>query len=249
MNLLALDTSTEQLSIAVQHGDRVWCHRGAGGANASSQLIPAILRLLAEADLPLASLDALVVGHGPGSFTGLRTACAVAQGLAYGGQLPVLGIDTLKALAPPVRAQAPQATRVLAVLDARMQQVYAAAYEWQGDDWHTVSSPGLYDPIDLSLPPDWVADTRVWVAGNAHAALGEAPGVLRLPDASARPTLSTLPDAQALLQLAPAAWARHEAVSAADLQPLYLRDKVALTTAEREAIKARAATPAPEVSA
>jgi len=249
MNLLALDTSTEQLSIAVQHGDRVWCHRGAGGAQASSQLIPAILRLLAEAELPLTSLHALVVGRGPGSFTGLRTACAVAQGLAFGAELPVLGIETLKALAPPVRSQDPHATRVLAVLDARMQQVYAAAYEWRDNDWQTLRAPGLYDPIDLRLPPDWADDAQVWVAGNALDALGESPGVLRTPDGSSRHTLALLPDAQSLLQLAPAAWALREAVPAADLQPLYLRDKVALTTVEREAIKVRtAAAAASEVS-
>jgi tRNA threonylcarbamoyladenosine biosynthesis protein TsaB len=130
-----------------------------------------------------------------------------------------------------------------------MQQVYAAAYEWRDHDWQTVRAPGLYDPIDLRLPPDWADDAQVWVAGNALDALGESPGVLRTPDGSARHTLTLLPDAQSLLQLAPAAWARGEAVPAADLQPLYLRDKVALTTVEREAIKTRtAAAAASEVS-
>ena len=239
MKLLALDTSTEQLSIAVQHGDLVWCHRGAGGAQASRRLIPEVLGLLAQADLNLSALDALVVGRGPGSFTGVRTACAVAQGLAFGAQLPVLGLDTLKALAPPVRAQDPQATRVLAVLDARMQQVYAAAYEWHANDWLTVRAPGLFDPADLSLPADWADDPQVWVTGNAHDALVDAPGVLHGLHNIHRRILVGVPDAQSLLQLAPMAWARGEAVAAADLQPLYLRDKVALTTAERDALKAR----------
>jgi tRNA threonylcarbamoyladenosine biosynthesis protein TsaB len=249
MQLLALDTSTEQLSIAVQHGDRVWCHRGAGGAQASSQLITEILKLLAQAGLTLSALDALVVGRGPGSFTGLRTACAVAQGLAFGTRCPVLGIDTLKALAPAVRNQQPQARRVLAVLDARMQQVYAAAYEWHDDDWLTVQAPGLYDPADLSPPPHWVDDPLVWIAGNGHPALVEAPAVLRTPSGVTRPAFECLPEAQALLQLAPPALTRGEAVTAAELQPLYLRDKVALTSAEREALKSRASgVTAPEVS-
>ena len=238
MKLLALDTSTEQLSIAVRHGDQVWCHRGAGGAHASSHLIPAVLALLDEAGLTLSELDALVVGRGPGSFTGLRTACAVAQGLAYGSACDVLGVDTLMALAPPVLAQDPGATRVLAVLDARMQQVYAAAYERTDGAWHTVRPPGLYDPGDLSLPRDWREDPRVWISGNAGALLGEAPGVLQGAAGLVRHTLQCLPDAQALLELAPEALLRGERVTALDLQPLYLRDKVALTTQEREALKA-----------
>ncbi|MFM2239741.1 MAG: hypothetical protein RJA69_1115 [Pseudomonadota bacterium] len=243
MKLLALDTSTEQLSIAVQSGDRVWCHRGAGGAQASASLIPGVLELLAQASLRLSELDALVVGRGPGSFTGLRTACAVVQGLAYGATRPVLGLDTLLALAPPVRAQDPGARRVLAVLDARMQQVYAAAYEFREmadnrcGEWHTVMPPGLYDPGDLTLPAAWQHDPAVWLAGNAFALLDPAPGVLRSPEGLARCTLACLPDAQALLQLAPTALARGEATAAQDLLPLYLRDKVALTTAERHALK------------
>ena len=257
MKLLALDTSTEQLSIAVQSGDRVWCHRGAGGAQASASLIPGVLELLAQASLRLSELDALVVGRGPGSFTGLRTACAVVQGLAYGASRPVLGLDTLLALAPPVRTQDPGAQRVLAVLDARMQQVYAAAYEWRrsadngSETWHTVMPPGLYDPGDLTLPAAWRNDPAVWLAGNAEALLGDAPGVLRGPDGLARRTLACLPDAQSLLQLAPAAWARGEALAAHDLLPLYLRDKVALTTAEREALKATtlSSVPAPTPTA
>lgn len=249
MKLLAFDTSTEHLSIAVQHDDRVWCQRGAGGAQASATLIPGVLELLAQADLTLPGLDALVVGRGPGSFTGLRTACAVAQGLAYGCQRPVLGLDTLLALAPPVRARDPHATRVLAVLDARMQQVYAAAYEWLSGEWRTVQAPGLFDPCDLSLPATWANDPQVWIAGNAHALLGDSRGLLQGPDGVARPVFNGVPDAHDLLQLAPAALARGAAVSAAGLLPLYLRDKVALTTAERAALKAQPLPPATGVTA
>ena len=87
MKLLAFDTSTEILSVAVTDGDRVWQHTGPGAAQASSALIPAVLDLLAQAGLKLADLDALVFGRGPGSFTGLRTACSVAQGLALGAKI------------------------------------------------------------------------------------------------------------------------------------------------------------------
>src|SRR4051812_4707052 len=97
-SLLVFDTATEHLSIAVAVGERVWSHESAGGALASATLIPSILRLLAEAGLTLAGLDAIAFGRGPGAFTGLRTACSVAQGLAFGANKPVLPIDTLLAV-------------------------------------------------------------------------------------------------------------------------------------------------------
>ena len=101
LKLLAFDTSTDRMSIALTDGARVWQHSGPGGALASTTLLPAILALLAEADLTLGQLDAVAFGRGPGSFTGLRTACSVAQGLAFGANqgagIPVLPIDTLRA--------------------------------------------------------------------------------------------------------------------------------------------------------
>jgi tRNA threonylcarbamoyladenosine biosynthesis protein TsaB len=141
---LAFDTSTDVLSLAVARGDRVWTQTLPGGAQASSGLIPAVLALLAEADLPLHSLTAIVFGRGPGSFTGLRTACAVAQGLAFGANVPVLPVDTLLAVAEEARwlqelagktqaGQTPECEdlTVLTLLDARMDEVYSAAYRWQ----------------------------------------------------------------------------------------------------------------------
>ena len=112
MNLLAFDTSTDALSIAVQHGARVWQHSGAGGAQASATLIPAIRDLRAQAGLSFDQLDAVVFGRGPGSFTGLRTACAVAQGLAFGARggqgVPVLPLDTLLAARAQIRQELPR---------------------------------------------------------------------------------------------------------------------------------------------
>ena len=106
MNLLALDTSTEVCSLAVRRGDGPPVERqSAGGARASASLIPAIQDLLAGSGLRVAELDAIVFGRGPGSFTGLRTACAVAQGLAFGGNVPVLPVDTLLAVAEDARAR------------------------------------------------------------------------------------------------------------------------------------------------
>lgn len=235
MNLLAFDTSTDTLSIAVQHGDAVWQHTGAGGAQASAALIPAIQRLLAEAGLGFDTLDAIVFGRGPGSFTGLRTACAVAQGLAFGARngqgTPVVPVDTLLAVAEEARHQH-GCTQVLAVLDARMNEVYSAHCTWQEAtrQWSTDADFGLCAPEALTL-----TDAALWtVAGNAQAAYGER----LLPQAR---HVAALPTATALLRLAPALLAAGAAVPASEALPRYIRDKVAQTTAEREALRAQAA--------
>ncbi len=227
MNLLAFDTSTETLSVAVQRGALVWEHTGPGGAQASRGLIAAVQALLQQAGLELAQLDALAFGRGPGSFTGLRTACAVAQGLAFGAGggrgLRVLPIDTLSAVAEQARLQH-GAQRVVAVLDARMDEVYAAHLHWQHGQWRTESGPVLGAPEHVHAPAGWT------VAGNAQAAYPTrlAPGAEHV---------AALPTAAALLRLAPALLAAGQDVDASGAMPLYLRDKVAQTTAEREALR------------
>ncbi|MDO5654109.1 MAG: tRNA (adenosine(37)-N6)-threonylcarbamoyltransferase complex dimerization subunit type 1 TsaB [Brachymonas sp.] len=235
--LLALDTSTDRLSVAVGAG-QVWTHEGAGGAAASASLIPAILQLLQQAGLAVTQLDAIAVGIGPGSFTGLRTACAVAQGLALGADLPVLPISTLLAVAEDWRAQhaAPQtAGSVWALLDARMNEIYAAHWQWQTDEdgtvqWQCLHTPVLVAPENLLALPGLQAGAHM--AGNVQAVYGER---LPLPIAPAWPT------AAALLRLAPQLWQQGLAVDAALLIPHYVRDKVAQTTAERLAQKSGAA--------
>jgi len=220
--LLAFDTSTETLSVAVRHGGTVRVHAGAGGAQASATLIPVVQQLLAEAGLALAELDAIVFGRGPGAFTGLRTACAVAQGLGFGAGVPLLPVDTLQAVAEEA-CHREGLQRVVAVLDARMDQVYAAAYAFDG------SAPAegevqLLAPESVVVPAGWA------LAGNAFAAYGE-----RLPAAAQR--CEALPTATALLRLAPGLLAAGRAVAPADAWPLYVRDKVAQTTAERAAAR------------
>ena len=127
---LAFETSTDMMSVAVSKGAQTWHHHGVGGPNASAQLIPVIQDLLSQAELKLNDLTAVVIGHGPGSFTGLRTACSVAQGLAMGANLKVIQIDTLMAVAEEAQGQL-QAQRVGILVDARMSEVYAGAYAWQ----------------------------------------------------------------------------------------------------------------------
>jgi tRNA threonylcarbamoyladenosine biosynthesis protein TsaB len=237
--LLAFDTSTEHLSVAVRHGERLFTHSGAGGAQASGTLIPLVLQLLAEAGLELASLDAIAFGRGPGSFTGLRTACSVAQGLAFGSGVPLLPVDTLLAVAEEAR-HAFGARRVVATLDARMDQIYAARYDFDaggalGGDAQEPdgAAPLLLAPESLEVPAGWA------LAGNAFAAYGA-----RLAPAAARHEV--LPTAAAMLRLAPALLAAGRTVDAAHAWPLYVRDKVAQTTEERAAIKAAAAAAAPQ---
>lgn len=227
MNLLALDTSTEVFAIAVQRGGEVLQHQAPGGAQASAALIPAIQRLLAQAGLALPALDAIVFGRGPGSFTGLRTACSVTQGLAFGAKVPVLPVETLLAVAEDARMRA-GVTRVVALLDARMDEVYAAAYEWDGRAWQRHGEIALDAPQNMPVPPGWA------MAGNVFAAYGS-----RLP---AGKRVEALPTAAALLRLAPALLAAGQAVPAGGALPLYIRDKVAQTTAERAAARA---TPSP----
>lgn len=254
---LAFDTSTDVLSLGVARGDQIWTQTLPGGAQASANLIPAILAMLNEADMPLASLDAIVFGRGPGSFTGLRTACAVAQGLAFGVDVPVLPVDTLMAVAEEARwarleagisqhePQSPTGVAelneltVLSLLDARMDEVYSAAYSWQRlpgqlhGQWRAASSLHVSVPEKVQVPQ---MDHAMCLAGNVFATYGD-----RLPlDLGVTPRCEALPTAAALLRLAPALWAQGLAVPAEHAMPLYIRDKVANTTAEREAMKAQA---------
>ncbi len=129
MNLLAFDTSTDTLFIAIQRGDQLWQHQAAGGANSSATLIPAIQAGLQALDLKLVDLKAIVFGRGPGSFTGLRTSCAIAQGLAFGRGAAPAAYRHLAGRRGEARLQH-GCTDVMAVLDARMSEVYHAGYRW-----------------------------------------------------------------------------------------------------------------------
>ncbi len=235
---LAFDTSTDRMSIALTDGVRIWQHSGPGGAQASSTLIPSILALLAEAGLALGDLDAIVFGRGPGSFTGLRTACAVAQGLAFGANhgagIPVLPIDTLMAVAEEARFQ--QALpmgplQITALLDARMDEMYVQSYAFDGASVVALTECGLVRPENLQP-----AAASHLLAGNVFGVYAD-----RLPaDLASFTRVEAFPTATALLRLAPALAAAGHCVDAALALPLYVRDKVAFTTDERAAAKARA---------
>ena len=227
--LIAFDTATERMTIALRHGDRVFAHDGEGGARASATLLPAILALLDEAAIAIADLDAIAFGRGPGAFTGLRTACSVAQGLAFGAGRRVLPIDSLLAVAEDARGEA-TTLRVWALIDARMEQIYAAEYEHDEGRWTVRVEPFLTDCE--SLAARWRAEPPAAIAGNAIDVFGA-----RLTTGDAALFAGAAATARALLRLAEQGWAEGAAVDPALALPLYVRDKVADTEAERAALR------------
>ncbi len=248
MNLLAFDTGTEFMSIAVcstRDGQlQQWQHTTAGGAKASTDLIPAILGLMQQAGLTLQALDAICFGSGPGSFTGLRTACSVAQGLAFGAGVPVLPIDSLLTVAEDARhtALGVQSTAVVtALLDARMDEMYCATFAFDASQWTELQGSALVQPEKLLRPAvEPLVPSAPWVlAGNVFTVYGERVAS-EDPSAAAVQRIHALPTAAAMLRLAPALLAAGHAVPAEQALPSYIRDKVAKTTAERMAEKAAA---------
>ncbi|MDO9436076.1 tRNA (adenosine(37)-N6)-threonylcarbamoyltransferase complex dimerization subunit type 1 TsaB [Hydrogenophaga sp.] len=247
--LLAIETSTDILSVALGDGasnGTQWQHTGPGGAMASTTLLPLVKQLLDASGWTLNSLDAVVFGRGPGSFTGLRTACAVAQGLAYGAQeatrpggIPVLPVNTLLALAEEARfaheqAGEPSPDAVVALLDARMNELYVATYACTSAGLSALAAPRLCAPQDLAAYLEGTVTGDSLLAGNVFQSyattMATIPGVHR----------SALPTATALLRLAPALIAQGAALAARDALPLYVRDKVAQTTDERERLRVAA---------
>ncbi len=180
--------------------------------------------LLAEAGIPLGRCDAIAFGAGPGSFTGVRTACGLAQGIAFGLDLPLVPVVTLLAMAQACREES-GATDVLAVLDARMEEVYWAQYRY-ADGWQTVIEPSLSAAV--AVVPQGV----VTACGNGIAAYRSA--------FESRPfvqdaLIAAMPHASQVAQLASIEYAQGRTVAARDAQPVYLRNKVAFTTSERMA--------------
>ena len=259
--VLVFDSSTELLALAVNGPGGAFSITVGGGAAASASLLPQAMRLLAHAGLELQDLRAVGFGSGPGAFTGLRTACAVAQGLGLGLGVPLLPTDSLLVVAEDARLQwaaCNQGTgplEVAVVMDARMNEVYGGRYLWHGagpvqapdeeqfqgplrspytGSWQTLQSPQLYRLPDLMQA--WGALPWAVLAGSALAFPGDPLAHLqashRVPVEHNR--------AAALLQLALSAHATGRAVDAAQALPLYVRDKVAQTTHERDRARAAA---------
>lgn len=194
------------------------------GQSHSQLILPQIEILLSDAGVQLKDLHGFAFGAGPGSFTGVRIAAGVAQGLGFGAGLPVAGICTLQAL-----AEASGADKVIACLDARMGEVYHAAYVKNAGAWQTVIEPGLYKPdaVPVIEGSDWVG------AGSGWQTYGEVLShAYRRQLQEALPEL--LPGASAILRLAQPMFASGKPLPAAAAMPVYIRNRVALKTAERE---------------
>jgi tRNA threonylcarbamoyladenosine biosynthesis protein TsaB len=225
MRFAAFETSTEWCSVALWRDGELSGIEERAGNDASARVLPMLDRLLQAAGMAAKDLDAVAFGAGPGSFTGLRVACGVAQGIALARGIPVFGVSTLAAMADECGAP-----RVVACLDARMHEVYYAAMERQGSRWIEVIPALCAAPVDLPRPPG-----EGWTGcGNGFAAydgLGE-----RLALARVIPHLH--PSAMAVARLAAPRLAAGEGVDAALATPVYVRDKVAFTQAELAAAKA-----------
>ena len=231
MNLIAIDTATEACSVALWRSDGELQELYELAPRAQAQrLLPMIDRLLAEAGLGRGDLDAVAVGRGPGSFTGVRLAISVAQGLALGLGLPVLAISSLAALAQAEAEHYPNAT-LLACIDARMGEVYAGCYRVGANGQVGLAAAEAVGPagqVALAEGDDWVVLGTGW-ASYADA-LRARIGIPRFADGA------RYPRAAMIARLAAAAWARGEGVAAELALPVYLRDKVALTVAERSLV-------------
>jgi tRNA threonylcarbamoyladenosine biosynthesis protein TsaB len=237
--LLAIETSSELASCALLVGDAettsITVRESSGVRTHSQSILPMVQELLADAGLTLADCDAIAFGAGPGSFTGVRTACGITQGLAFGAGLPVLPLITLDAMALACRAQS-GASDILVVLDARMGEVYWAQYRY-ACGWQTVVAPRLSAPEAVAPVPA----AGMVACGNGFTAYPEAFGA---SDFAVGTLAGILPHARELAQLGVIALAAGQAVDAASAQPLYLRNKIAYTSAERQVINAaKAALP------
>ena len=226
MNLLAIDTSTDFCSVAASRGEAVFSRHERASQRQAETILGMVEELLAEAGVELARIRGIAYGEGPGSFTGLRIAAGVTQGLALARGIGVIGVGSLLALSEEAAKDA--GGRVIACLDAHKGEVYHAAYRRAGAGWEEVSAPGLYRPEAVPLAPgaDWTGCGDGFAAYRERLAarLGKCVSAIR-PEA--------VPSARAVLKLAMPRFAAGEAKDAATAVPVYLRDKVALKTSER----------------
>lgn len=221
MKLLAIDTSSSYLSLALSLDGEMHAFHEEMGQKHAERTLPEIDKLLQQAGVQLGALDAIVFGQGPGSFTGLRIACGLAQGLAFSAGLPVIGIPTLDAV-----AQQSEAGQLLVCLDARMQQVYCAVYQ-TGTHWQRQGPITLQDPQAVVLP-----DGISLVAGDGF---DNYPALLAGQREQIRHSGVLRADARAHITLALSG--RYPMQHPREAELLYVRNKVALTSIEQQALK------------
>lgn len=236
MNLLAIDTSTDSCSVAAGWGAALFSRREPSALRQSERVLGMVREVLAEARLALEQIEGIAYGEGPGSFTGLRIAAGVTQGLALACGVGVVGVGSLLALAAEAAEEAAReriataaGDKIIACIDAHMGEVYYAAYRRAGAEWEEAFAPGVYKPESVPVPLSggWMAcgDGFAAYPDRLAARLGYSVCVVRSGAVST---------ARAVLKLATPYFAAGKAKDAAAAVPVYLRDKVALKTSERE---------------
>ena len=230
MKLLAIETATEACSVALWSDGQVIERFEIAPRRHAELVLPWCDALLAEAGVSRAQLDAIAVGRGPGAFTGVRLAIAVAQGMALGLDRPLVPISTLQVLA--AGASAKDGEHVLAAIDARMHEVYWASYRLHDSVPQETSQEAVVAPASVHVDgTDWHGIGTGFSANDSELAT-------RLASQLATIDAAALPHAADLARLAVAAFARGGAVSPDLVEPAYLRNNVALTLAEQQAARA-----------
>lgn len=225
MKLLALDTSTEACSVALQYHDQILTVDEVCPQQHSKRILPMVQQVLNESGLSLGQLDGIVFGRGPGSFTGVRIGVGVSQGLAFGADLPVFGVSTLQAMAQAA-VRLHQATQVVAAIDARMAEVYLAMYQCAPNGlMQAVGTELARKPADLPAlamtGSTWAVGTGLVTYRDAFVQWAERQAVaLQISEQI------VLPSAQDMLTLAVPAWHQQQFVSAELAEPVYVRDEV-----------------------
>ncbi|HST28767.1 MAG TPA: tRNA (adenosine(37)-N6)-threonylcarbamoyltransferase complex dimerization subunit type 1 TsaB [Rudaea sp.] len=225
-NILAIETATESCSAALLHGDALIERSEIAPRRHAELILPMIESLLAEAGLARSQIDGIAVGRGPGAFTGVRLAIAVAQGLALALDIPVVPVSSLAALAQ----DAPDAgATILAVIDARMGEVYAGAFRRGADGLvEAIGEETVGQANALTLP-----QSIQWcIVGSGWDAYRDALAA-RLPALPVFADGTRFPQARAVARLAAPRFAAGLGVPPEQALPVYLRDKVALTLAEQ----------------
>jgi len=229
MKLLAFETATEACSVALWIDGEVRERFELAPRRHAELSLPWAETLLAEAGIAKAQLDAIAVGRGPGAFTGVRLAIALAQGIAMALDRPVVPVSTLAALA----MQSP-GERILAAIDARMGEVYSAAFARDGDDMVPLSAEAVSAPDVVALP----GSAQAWHGVGTGFAAGDGALQQRLGPRLSLVDAAALPHAAGVARLAAIAFGRGEAFAPERVEPAYLRDNVALTLAQQRALRA-----------
>jgi len=226
MNILAIDTATEACSAALYINGQLRSSYQLAPREHSRLILKMIDGLLSEAELPVSQLDAIAFGRGPGSFMGLRIAAGVVQGIAFAHDIPVIPVSTLKAIAQRAYEQTKN-KYILTAIDARMDEVYWAAYSLEEQLWHLHGEESVISPDKVSLTELLSQTDGPWIgAGTGWASYKDR---LLLTANCQLPTIlpDCLPSAEVIVKISVGEFKAGNVISAAEAIPVYLRNDVA----------------------